>query len=194
MLGFRDERIAAEVNRCCIMPCGRQPGDHDACLTIVKDDDDACIVRARDGGLHKLTYHSMSDLTWVHAEPVRSRKERVELGLADPPAKRKLTPAMVTVATTLRVNGINNVRDLRRYAEERGLTIPAVLRQLAPGDADQALEDMDARKTPRTAASASTARRIAPAAGSSPARGPRPATTRAPSARSGRARTRPPGS
>lgn len=140
---FRDERITAEVSRACIIPCDRPPGGHDACFSIVKDDDDGVVVRARDGGLHSLTFQTMSDLSWVHAEPVRKHSERVRLGLADPPTKRRLTPAMVTVATALRVQGIHTPADLRRRAESEGVSIPAFLRRLAPGDADQALADLD---------------------------------------------------
>lgn len=139
---FRDPRIGEEVDRTCIGPCLRDPGDHDDCFSILRDDADAAIVKTRGGGIYKLTYQTMSDLGWVNCEPVLKRSEKVALRLAEPKPARKLTPAMVTVATVLRRNGIASLADLKRAAEDRGTTIPALLRQLCPGDADQALADM----------------------------------------------------
>src|SRR5690349_13837951 len=95
---FRDPRIGDEVNRVCIGPCRRAAGDHGACFSIIRDDEASAVVRSREGGYCRLIYHTLADLAWVEAEPI-TRRHRVEAGLADPPSRRKLTPAMVTVAT-----------------------------------------------------------------------------------------------
>jgi hypothetical protein len=140
MHAFRDPRIADEVNRVCIGPCPRPAGVHDGCFSIVRDGDEP-IVRSKDGGYYRLSFRTLADLGWVQAEPMK-RRDRVKAGLADPPAHRRLTPAMVTVATALRANRIASVADLERVARERGLTIPSLLRQLVGRDADQALADI----------------------------------------------------
>lgn len=140
---FRDRRIADEVNRACIAPCKRPEGRHDACFVIVKDDDRDTVVRARDGAHYRLTYQSMINLAWVDATPM-GRAARVAAGLADPPPRRRLTPAQITVATALRAAGINSPSALARYAEQRGVTREDALREIAGrATADRAIREFE---------------------------------------------------
>ena len=140
---FRDSWIAEEVARACVVSCKRPSGRHDGCFVVVKDDEAAVVVRTRDGAFYRLTVETLLNQRWVQPHRL-GRRERVELGLAEAPSARRLTPTQVRVATALRVAGINSPAALRAYAAERGISPRDVLRQVAGrAIADRALADFE---------------------------------------------------